>query len=253
MRIAEIELATRSSWPALEELECPVGILRYAAGVTRRTNSMTPSSDPNLCPAELIEITEAFFRQKNLPPIVRVIAGSRADNIRLSVLDQRLEDSSYSLASPTRVMTLQLADSGTAASPRQDNYLKRLDPLAWSASWHSLKRLQPALLPVYQAMLIKIMDPACYLLSKDAQGNPVAAGMAVISNGALGVFGIATLASERRKGFAAGLLAELLHWGRQQGARYAYLQVEKANTAAVNLYKKFGFVDRYSYWYREKQ
>ncbi|HAJ77077.1 MAG TPA: hypothetical protein DCM64_11565 [Gammaproteobacteria bacterium] len=44
----------------------------------------------------------------------------------------------------------------------------------------------------------------------------------------------------------------LLRWGCTQGATYAYLQVESDNHAAVNLYRKYGFAELYSYWYRVK-
>jgi ribosomal protein S18 acetylase RimI-like enzyme len=46
------------------------------------------------------------------------------------------------------------------------------------------------------------------------------------------------------------IVNSLLYWGSVQGAKFAYLQVEEANTAAVNLYQKLGFKKSYIYWYR---
>ena len=39
---------------------------------------------------------------------------------------------------------------------------------------------------------------------------------------------------------------------REQGARYAYLQVVQSNSVAVHLYEKLGYRKLYSYWYRVK-
>jgi len=42
----------------------------------------------------------------------------------------------------------------------------------------------------------------------------------------------------------------MLHWGKQHGAQYAYLQVVGTNLAAQQMYVKLGFQERYQYWYR---
>jgi ribosomal protein S18 acetylase RimI-like enzyme len=46
------------------------------------------------------------------------------------------------------------------------------------------------------------------------------------------------------------LVARLLQHAAEAGARIAYLQVDAANEPARHLYAKFGFRDRYAYWYR---
>jgi ribosomal protein S18 acetylase RimI-like enzyme len=37
------------------------------------------------------------------------------------------------------------------------------------------------------------------------------------------------------------------------GATYSYLQVVKGNEAAIKLYKKLGYREIYTYWYRYKK
>jgi ribosomal protein S18 acetylase RimI-like enzyme len=44
----------------------------------------------------------------------------------------------------------------------------------------------------------------------------------------------------------------LLNWGQQNGSNIAYLQVMCDNEPALGLYGKFGFQEKYQYWYRIK-
>jgi ribosomal protein S18 acetylase RimI-like enzyme len=47
-------------------------------------------------------------------------------------------------------------------------------------------------------------------------------------------------------------MSSLVEWGRQQGAKTAYLQVMASNQAAINLYESLGFREHHRYWYRRK-
>ena len=53
----------------------------------------------------------------------------------------------------------------------------------------------------------------------------------------------------RGKGLGEKLCRAVIGKAREQGARYAYLQVVQTNGAAMNLYRKLGFGKVYSYRY----
>ena len=47
--------------------------------------------------------------------------------------------------------------------------------------------------------------------------------------------------SARRRGTGRALLAEALHWGAQNGAEKAFLEVRASNLVAIQFYKSCGF------------
>jgi len=74
----------------------------------------------------------------------------------------------------------------------------------------------------------------------------------VLQDGCLGLFDIITDEGQRRRGYGRQLMQGLLAWGKQQGARSAYLQVMLNNPPALALYAGLGFREVYRYWYRVK-
>ena len=56
------------------------------------------------------------------------------------------------------------------------------------------------------------------------------------------ILNIETSPSHRRQGLAQGLLQEAFDWARQNQRQAVWLEVRVSNDAAVNLYRKTGFV-----------
>jgi N-acetylglutamate synthase len=94
---------------------------------------------------------------------------------------------------------------------------------------------------------------AVYATAIDAKGEPLACGTCVRHTHAglawAGIHGMRTLASARRQGLAARLMRELLQSAAEQGATWAFLQVESANAPAIALYERLGFACAWKYWY----
>lgn len=55
------------------------------------------------------------------------------------------------------------------------------------------------------------------------------------------ILNIAVRPDSRRQGVASELLNTVLHWGVQNGARKAYLEVRASNTAAIRFYERHSF------------
>ncbi|MBK5484263.1 GNAT family N-acetyltransferase [Peribacillus sp. TH16] len=101
-------------------------------------------------------------------------------------------------------------------------------------------------------MLENIIPDRCFMLLTDDSGTVLACGLGVLEGEYLGLFNIVTQEKFRNQGYGAKLNKNLLHWGKENGAKYAYLQVILSNAPALNLYAKLGFEEKYKYWYRIK-
>jgi GNAT superfamily N-acetyltransferase len=100
----------------------------------------------------------------------------------------------------------------------------------------------------------RIRAPHVFALNHSA-GAPASSGLGVLTGDLVGVYLMRSAPHARRKGHARQVLRALLHWAATHEARSAYLQVEEANTAAVNLYASEGFTiaGRYRYWSKARR
>jgi ribosomal protein S18 acetylase RimI-like enzyme len=80
-----------------------------------------------------------------------------------------------------------------------------------------------------------------------------ACGLGVKQDRFLGIFDIVVNPRQRRQGCGKAVVEALLAWGKQEGARTAYLQVTAENEPARQLYAGLGFQEEYQYWYRVRQ
>ena len=98
--------------------------------------------------------------------------------------------------------------------------------------------------------IIGSVEPAKGLFVREIAGKPQSALVCVQDGLLAGLFEVATALEFRRKGNARALLLAALKWAAAKGAQKAWLQVEEANTAALELYSKLGFTPFYRYHYR---
>ncbi len=246
MKMSKIEDAARLAWPALEEKELPFGVLRYARGVNRRSNSLNVYPRAEYEHGDLLRSTESFFGQRSLPAIVRILDSRENRNLDSQLLDSYLAGRGYGLEASTRVLLCDLPIRQSTVA----HVSVSLELNDWLRVWQTFGSHSDTQIGVHRITLSKISANHCFLTLKDKLGSTVSCGMGVISDDVLGIYGIATSTAHRGLGYGTNLLRQLLCWGSSSGARYAYLQVESANFAALRLYENLGFEQFYSYWYR---
>jgi ribosomal protein S18 acetylase RimI-like enzyme len=212
--------------------------LRMAGGFTKRANSAN-AAEPGADFAGVRLAAEAFYERHGLPAIFRLspLAPPQAD--------RELADAGYALFDPTVVARASLAGAAahrcvqvdTAATP------------GWLDGFAAANGVSPRDHPLHHAIVCSIAMPAAFATLRDG-GEPVGFGLAVMERGAVGFYDIVVDPSHRRRGHARTLMATLMHWGRERGATFSYLQVREQNEAARSLYAGLGFEDFYRYHYR---
>ena len=238
-RIEEVSL---NSWPALQSIIYDGWILRFSRGYTKRANSVNPIYPSTIDLPRKVARCERIYSQKGLLPVFRMTPFASPFN-----LDQFLSSRKYKIIDRTIVMYLDLR----MTSNRLDTELK--------INLESLDRWLDIFLsfggsPVYSRGIhrgiLQAIPSKRILAALRYSDETVACGLGVLEGEYIRLFDLITSPEMRRKGFGTGLVSGLLEWARENGALYAYLQVEKRNAPGMRLYTKFGFQEIYQYWYR---
>ena len=243
-KVQEIEERSLNAWPALRRVFLDGWILGLSEGYTRRANSVNPIYDGIRNVPDKIPLCEQTYAEHQLSTIFKITPKA----VQMG-LDDQLEARGYEKQATTRVQVLTLG----AASDGPSEDIEVLDAVdeAWMADYASLKEMSVPEAVKNRTILDRIGLPIRFV-SVIASGQRVAAGIAVVESGWVGLFGIVTDPSMRRQGLGRRLTSALAAAGVEAGARTAFLQVEADNPAALRLYDSMGFQDAYRYWYRQE-
>ena len=255
--IRHLEAMADRAWPPAEVQAHDGWELRATGpGIGRRVNSAAPLSPGVLPLEEKVRAVEAFYRERGLAPTVKLTRAARPEG-----LDAFLAGRGWREDAPVLILTRPLGSvvGGHAVAPSPDPSRRRgrgadaALPAAPSAAWLAANAAVPshygAAPAAFLDLLARIRPPAGFA-TVEQDGEAAAIGMAVADEEWVGLFEIGTLPARRRRGLATAVVARLLEWGGEQGARAAYLQVVEANTPARALYARLGFTEAYRYWYR---
>ncbi|CAN5663804.1 hypothetical protein BH23DEI1_BH23DEI1_05880 [soil metagenome] len=91
--------------------------------------------------------------------------------------------------------------------------------------------------------------PAPKAYASAGVASPVAVGVAVMGEGWMGIFDVATMPESLRQGHATRVVRALSAWGSEMGGGSHYLQVAVANVGARSLYERLGYRTAYTYVY----
>jgi GNAT superfamily N-acetyltransferase len=242
-----LEYLSIRAYPALEE-QCDDGwLLRFAEGFTRRANSvhvLGPSTRPL---AEKIAHSERWYRDRRLPPIVKLTGDPDAPP---SELERALIDRGYT-ADRALLTTVRASAALPDEPPSPQTQIAIAPDPDWLRAYVALNDIAPERIPLKRALLARLRPVAGYARIADADGAIRAVALGVIERGWIGVFGVVVAADQRGRGLGTQLMRDLLAWGRAHGAQRSYLQVLDANRAARRLYDRLGYRDVYRYWYRQ--
>lgn len=239
---AILEPLADDAWPARERERLGGWRLNASSGHSMRINACWPLAAPDRDPDGAIDAVEAWYAQRGLPPRFKLTDGVVAP----ADLAERLAARGYQPSKDTLLMT-GLTDVG-----ERDPAVRLLSaPDATFEAVFTASAGDPEDGRERIGALGRIPPPAIFA-KLDVDRAPAAIGVAALGGGFVGVFGMRTVPTHRRKGLARRVLRALLREARDHGAQRAWLQVEADNASAIALYADEGFAPayRYRYWVR---
>ncbi len=233
-----------NAWPSIQTLLYDGWILRFAHGVTRRSNSVNPILGSRLDVEGKISFCEKLYCKKNLPTIFKLTS-----HVYPPGLDEILDQRGYHTQAETSVQTCDLTQAHFAIKP--GIVLNEELHEDWVRSFVELNEYDTSKIQTYYIILKNIIPEAVYA-SYSISNQIVGCGLGVMQRDHIGLFDIVVDKEHRGVGLGYYIVTALMQWGKSKGATTSYLQVMLDNSVALHLYKKLGFDEQYQYWYRVK-
>ncbi|MBP6483686.1 MAG: GNAT family N-acetyltransferase [Rhodoferax sp.] len=207
-----------------------------------RAKSAVPLRHDNIAIADINAI-ENRYQARGLPAAFRI-----ADVAGLAPIHAELRRLGYAAQQPTLFLTGKLEDMRSICH-NQPATVSVLPTPAWSEVY-----LSDGFDPIDGAHRVQALSRSRHVVYACVQeaGHSVAAGTASLNHGWVGIHGMRTLPSHRKRGLAKRVLAGLADSALSRNLTRVYLQVEEENQAALGLYHRAGFQTAWLYHYWRK-
>ncbi len=242
-----------NSWPAKDYFLLNGWILRFTNGVTSRANSVIPLRYAGNKKALIqdINLVEKAYAAFNLPATYTI-----TDYYRPKSLVKELLAEDYQIITPTWALICSINQLNIQRIKNSVNFEfkdTRVKPIsAFLAEYsHRSEYDQKIIEQISQKIVI---PQKRYLIAKI--GDEIVGTITGIlePRGYLYIADLLVKPQFRRNKIASALLSKLINdWALQNGASTIWLQVEKDNTVALDLYGKLRFSKAYSYYYLQKK
>lgn len=242
--IEDLEALTTQGWPGAEQERLGGWLLRAGSGGSRRANSALPLGDPGMSVTAALSALTEWYAARGLRPCAQLPQelGPRMPSFRRR--PDELEDALTQAAWVAQAPTLVLVGDVRRMPPRAAAYPLRLD---WAdepgQDWWALDRSDEA------RRAEALAAPARYLSVREQSGALIATGRLALVRDWCGLSNLTVAAATRGRGHGRRALEAMLAEGARAGARFAYLQVEEANVAALALYESHGLLRHHRYRY----
>lgn len=241
MNIEALERACLEAWPAKTRMTRHGWEHCASSGKSGRVNCVWTLSWTEDAPVErAIAESEGWCEAHGVAPVFKLTDGlTQPFDLPLA-----LSAAGYEPRTETLIMTapISLGPAPRAAVEIYDTANEHV--------WSPISQTATAADYIERSDIVRrIVAPHVFALNR-TEGAPACTGMGVLSGELVGIYLMRTAPYARRQGYARQVLRALTHWGATHEAHTAYLQVEEANEAAVNLYASEGFTiaTRYRYW-----
>lgn len=231
---AMLEPAFLASWPALATARHGQWVARFAAGYSKRANSVTCLGRDG--DEARIDRIAAQYAQRHQPAIFRITPLAPA------WLDGALARRGYTVVDPVRFLTLDAPEG----APDPGWHTEPAASAAWCAGYAAASGIAPRHLPTMQAILARIVPEAAFGTLR-IDGAPAGWALVVRDGPLAAIFDVVVRPDLRGRGLGRRLMAAMLAGA---AGRTAWLQVIETNAAARALYASLGFSEAYRAHYR---
>lgn len=236
----ELERLAVGTWVPEELVEVDGWWHRASGGFTGRGNSALCLTTVEGDLDDRLDGVLAWYRERGLPPWLAVALPVLTD------LHDRVVARGWTVHHGGRVLVRPLASPGR--SDRRPGRTRVAIEPSPDDDWLSRYRDRGGELPDVGRRMLTRGDHVGFATVCDVD-EVVAIGRGVVVDGWLGINAVETAPSHRRRGLATDVLAALVAWAGEHGARSVFLQVDLANDAARALYERAGFVQHHTYHY----
>lgn len=237
-----LEYAADRGWPSQRTATLGHWRLRWSPTKENRPRSALALPEDVDHLDRRVDEVENFYRAVDDCARFQILPGrtSASTTDLLLARDYVASDPSFTMVAPLPLAAMGVIGDGVTLEAD-------LDADAWINRWAALTD-ETSASTRHLDVLRSIQDPAEFV-AVQLDGAPAGLGRGVVSGGLLGIFNIFIPLALRRGGLGSAVVGALADWGVGHGARFAYLQVEAHNRAAIALYEKLGFRTAYRYHY----
>ena len=241
-----------NSWPAKHYYFLNGWILRFTEGVTSRANSIFPIryTGTQITLDNDLELVEKAYNAHGLEAVFTIPDFHEPKNLKEKLLNRGYQPYDHTTALGTKIEDIQ---------PQKINEdfeyfffktrIKEIsDFLSRYSKWNEIE--QNIIQEINQRIIFPIK---CYMLTKlnkEVTGTLLAV---LVPQGYLYIGDVFVHPDYRRQNIATSMLVKLIEeWTLINGVGFIWLQVERDNIKALNLYHKFGMRKLYNYYYMKK-
>ena len=221
-------------------------LVRFSPGKAKRARCINAVASGVNSVADKLALCSVLYRQADLPLVVRITPFSQPTN-----LDAQLAAAGMSKIDDTRVMVCPSLTALSSPVIPDGISIKQIDSLNFAQTVGEFRGSPDSQRAAQAKRLAESPVPFTAYVVQNAQGEALACGQIAIESEFVGLYDVYTASAHRSRGHAKMLCEHMLTSARSRGATVAYLQVESDNHAARHIYGSLGFIDAYSYHYRQ--
>jgi len=237
--VEAFERAGLKAWPGIETRWDRSWVRRASGGYTKRANSTQCFDPDDFEDADLRVISAcSWMILRKIRPVFRVTPLSSPE------LNATLDESGWTRIDPSHLLAMEL---GEHEPDTQAEILDVLDT-RFLAVAQRLQGYDEAMMTGMKNLLAAFQVPAAgIVLLRD--GEAVASSIMAIADAIVITGNVVTDPARRRQGLGAAMMRTGLAWARQNGAKFAALNVQADNEAGKALYHTLGYTHQYDYHY----